>query len=257
MTEFPARRLSELATLLSGGTPSKSTNAYWGGQIPWLTPKDMTDFTGKTQDAVTEQAIGNGTRIAPEDALFIAVRGMSLHTEIRIVRAQREMTFNQDIKAIIPRQIDPVFLYYALLNQKPHLLSVVESAGHGTGRLPTDLIESLEIPQPTKPEQEAIAGTLSILDDKIEQNRLMNETIEATAQLLFKDWFVDFGPVRAKVAGLPVYLNEHVWKLFPDTLDADDIPKGWVRKPIDKIADFRNGLALQKFPPKAPMTCRS
>jgi type I restriction enzyme, S subunit len=249
MTEFPARPLSELATFLSGGTPSKWNSAYWGGQIPWLTPKDMNNFTGKTEEAVTAEAIGNGTRIAPADALFIAVRGMSLHTEIRIVRVKEEMAFNQDIKAIVPGDIDPEFLYFALLNQKPYLLSVVESAGHGTGRLPTDQLESLDIPHPAMPEQKAIAATLSVLDDKIEQSRLMNETLEAMAQLLFRDWFVDFGPIRTKIAERPAYLNESVWSLFPNTLDSDDLPTGWVRKPIDEIAEFLNGLALQKFPP--------
>jgi type I restriction enzyme S subunit len=250
MNEFPARPLSELATLMSGGTPSKSTSAYWDGQIPWLTPKDMNNFTGKTEEAVTAEAIGNGTRIAPAEALFIAVRGMSLHTEIRIVRANREMAFNQDIKAIVPGDIDPEFLYFALLNQKPYLLSVVESAGHGTGRLPTDQLESLDIPQPAIPEQKAIAAMLSVLDEKVEQSRLMNETLEATAKLLFTDWFVDFGPIRAKIAERPAYLNEDVWSLFPNTLDSDDLPKSWVRKPIDEIAEFRNGLALQRFPPE-------
>jgi type I restriction enzyme S subunit len=92
--------LSEVAALQSGGTPSKANSEYWSGKIPWLTPKDMTDFNGTTQESVTSEAIGNGTKLAPASAVFIAVRGMSLHKEIRVVKPDRRMSFNQDIKAL-------------------------------------------------------------------------------------------------------------------------------------------------------------
>ncbi|MEZ5818917.1 MAG: restriction endonuclease subunit S [Hyphomicrobiaceae bacterium] len=139
--------LAQVASFLSGGTPSKANPQYWNGLIPWLTPKDMSQYDGVTTDSVSASAIGNGTRLAPSDALFIAVRGMSLHSEIRIVRAQREMAFNQDIKAIVPRGIDRDFLFFALQSRIPELLAAVEAAGHGTGRLPTDRLESLTIPR--------------------------------------------------------------------------------------------------------------
>ena len=71
---------------------------------------------------------------------------------------------------------------------------------------------------------------LGTLDDKIELNRRMNETLEAMARALFKDWFVDFGPVHAKMAGHEPYLPPDVWSLFPDRLapsELGDIPAGW------------------------------
>ena len=83
---------------------------------------------------------------------------------------------------------------------------------------------------PPLPEQRAIAHVLGTLDDKIELNRRMNETLEAMARALFKDWFVDFGPVRAKMAGREPYLPPDVWSLFPDRLapsELGDIPAGW------------------------------
>ena len=76
----------------------------------------------------------------------------------------------------------------------------------------------------------------------------MNETLEATARLFFKDWFVDFGPTRAKAEGRPAYFAPELWSLFPDALDDDDKPVGWTIKPLDQIANFLNGLALQKYP---------
>ncbi len=80
----------------------------------------------------------------------------------------------------------------------------------------------------------------------------MNETLEAMARAIFKDWFVDFGPVRAKMEGRAPYLAPELWELFPDALDGEGKPAGWVRLPLDKIANFLNGLALQKFPALGP-----
>jgi type I restriction enzyme, S subunit len=223
-----SRRLSDVADLMSGGTPAKSDPLFWGGSIPWLTPKDMALFDGETTDTVTDAAIGNGTRLAPPGASFIAVRGMSLHNEIRILRIDTPITFNQDIKAIIPRDIDSRFLYYALCNQRSYLLAAVEAAGHGTGRLPTDKLAALQIPIFESAEQQAIAHVLGSLDDKIALNRRMNETLEAMGRALFQDWFVDFGPVRAKMAGHePPGLSAEIAALFPERLDSTGKPEGW------------------------------
>ena len=101
-------------------------------------------------------------------------------------------------------------------------------------------------------EQRAIARVLGTLDDKIELNRRMNETLKAMARAVFRDWFVDFGPVRAKMEGREPYLSPELWDLFPDQLvysELGEIPEGWEVKPLDEIASFLNGLALQKYPP--------
>jgi type I restriction enzyme S subunit len=112
---------------------------------------------------------------------------------------------------------------------------------------------------PPLPEQRAIAHILGALDDQIETLRRMNETLEGIARALFKAWFVDFEPVRAKMSGrwrrgqsLPG-LPAHLYALFPDTLvpsELGQIPQGWQIKSLDEIADFLNGLALQKYPPE-------
>src|SRR3990167_1723283 len=181
-------QLGEVATLLSGGTPSKANLKYWNGSIPWLTPKDMNGFDGTTQEGVTAAAIGNGTKLAPAGALFIAVRGMSLHNEIRVIRSDAAFTFNQDIKAIIPHAIDSDFLLFALTAYKPTLLGLVESAGHGTGVLPTDRLKRLPIIRFGPAGERAIGAMFRAIDDKIELNRRMNETLQATARTFFRDW---------------------------------------------------------------------
>lgn len=76
----------------------------------------------------------------------------------------------------------------------------------------------------------------------------MDETLEASARTLFRDWFVDFGPTRAKAEGRPAYLAPDLWSLFPDRLGDNGVPEEWRATPLDQVADFLNGLALQKFP---------
>ena len=241
MTKVPHIMLKDVASLSSGGTPSKDNPAFWSGSIPWLTPKDMSSYDGSTQDFVTDIAIGNGTRLAPEGTIFVAVRGMSLHNEIRIVRSDRTMAFNQDIKAIIPKGIDGTFLYYALLSKKPNLLAVVESAGHGTGRLPTDKLSETPIPGFTLQEQVAIASLLAAIDDKITANVNINAYLEKMAIATFRDWFIDFGPTRAKMAGQAPYLSPAAWSLFPENLDDMGIPLGWNLVPFESLLDSSLG----------------
>jgi type I restriction enzyme S subunit len=94
---------------------------------------------------------------------------------------------------------------------------------HLTGKA----LNELEVPVPPIEEQRAIAHILGTLDDKIELNRRRNQTLEAMAHALFKDWFVDFGPVRARMEGRKPYLPREIWDLFPDRLDDEGKPDGW------------------------------
>ncbi len=127
--------------------------------------------------------------------------------------------------------------------------------------LNTSLLGSIVVPYlPNIDDQRAIAHILGTLDEKIEFNRKQNETLEAMARTLFKAWFVDFEPVRAKMDGrwkrgesLPG-LPAHLYDLFPERLvesEFGEIPEGWVYRSLDSIANYLNGLALQKFPPES------
>jgi type I restriction enzyme S subunit len=109
----------------------------------------------------------------------------------------------------------------------------------GRQRVPASAIARLTIKMPPLPEQKAIASILGALDDKIELNRKMNETLEAIARAIFKSWFVDFDPIPG--------LGPHKeWQDSP----LGKIPKGWRVGSLDGIADYLNGLALQKYPPE-------
>ena len=100
------------------------------------------------------------------------------------------------------------------------------------------------LPLPPLPEQRAIAHILGTLDDKIELNRRMNETLEAMARALFKSWFVDFDPVRAKAEGRDPGLPKPLADLFPDSFEDSElgeIPKGWQVKSIGDLANVVGG----------------
>ena len=126
-------------------------------------------------------------------------------------------------------------------------IAIATSSGGQANLSPTQIL-GVPVRYPDLRKQRRIGQLLGAFDDKIELNRRMNETLEAMAQAIFKDWFVDFGPTRAKAEGRAPYLAPDLWDLFPDALDGEDKPVGWERKPLDEIAKFLNGLALQRFP---------
>tara|TARA_R110001592_G_scaffold363371_1_gene685725 strand:+ start:346464 stop:347804 length:1341 start_codon:yes stop_codon:yes gene_type:complete len=249
--EWRDTTLGEVTDFLSGGTPSKGRADYWDGSIPWVSAKDMKRFRlDDSEDHVTEDGASNGTRLAPAGSVLLLVRGMTLLNDLPICVISQPMTFNQDVKALRPNaNVTHEFLPYLLLGNKDRLLARVDLAGHGTGRLNSDELKSLGIGLPPLPEQRAIAHILGTLDDKIELNRRRNQTLEAMARALFKDWFVDFGPVRAKMEGRDPYLPPDLWQLFPDSLDNDGKPDGWEVVPASELIEFNPTEPLRKGTP--------
>ena len=250
------RTLDGCAKFFSGGTPSKSRAEFWAGTIPWVSAKDLKVFRlHDAEDHVTAEALDAGSRLAPAGSIFLLVRGMTLHNDVPICVAMRDMAFNQDIKALQPKQgVDGSFLTYWLLAHKPTLLSSVDSAGHGTGRLNTDTLKAMEVNLPPLAEQKTIAAVLGALDDKIELNRRMNATLEAMARALFQSWFVDFDPVRAKLDGRqPPNLDKAAAALFPATFQESEvghIPRGWTIKPVGEVVDCVGGGTPSTAEPK-------
>lgn len=116
-------------------------------------------------------------------------------------------------------------------------------------------LERLQFPIPALDEQNRIAEILGKLDDKIYLNTNTNQTLEQMAQAIFKSWFVDFDPVKAKMNGeQPEGMDVATASLFPEKLVESElglIPEGWEVKPLDEVAHFQNGLALQKFRPES------
>ena len=102
-----------------------------------------------------------------------------------------------------------------------------------------EIVGRIPLPLPPLPEQKAIAHILGTLDDKIELHRRMNGTLESLARALFRSWFVDFDPVRAKAAGRrPHAMTKEIARLFPNALQPStigEIPKGWTCGTLEEI----------------------
>ena len=152
---------------------------------------------------------GENLRSRNEDIAFMASGKFWVNNHAHILRA------NSDVATR--------FLHYAINSS--------DITGYITGstipKLSQRSLRSILIPCPLPAAQEEIVSLLGTLDDKIDLNRRMNETLEAMARAIFKDWFIDFGPTRAKIEGRAPYLVPELWNLFPDTLDNEDQPVGW------------------------------
>lgn len=143
-----------------------------------------------------------------------------------------------------PRKCDGRFLLYSL--QSPavqHEIGTNEGTGSTVSNLRIPFLKALKIKCPPLAEQKRIAGILGALDDKIELNRKMNETLEQMARALFKSWFVDFDPVHANAAGRqPAGMDRATADLFPDSFvdsELGKIPKGWRVGTLDELVELR------------------
>lgn len=207
--------LGACTKLLSGNTPSKERQDYWSGDFPWVTVKDMkTPWLHRTGLTLT-QAGKAAASVAPANSILVVTRGMALLKDLPISLAMRDVAFNQDIKAIVPNQgLDARFLAYQLQSKKHAVLDMVDTAGHGTGKLDTDLLKSVDLVLPPIPEQRRIAQILSTWDQAIATaERLLANSQRCTRDLMasmlsgrhrfpgFSDkWrFVDFDTVFERV----------------------------------------------------------
>lgn len=157
--------------MVSGGTPRRETPAYWNGSLDWYSAKDLKSFLLKgSQDRITEQGASNGTRKVPKGTPLMLVRGMTLLKEVPVGITTSEASFNQDVRALLSDAIVGEYLGYLLKSRERTLLSMVDQAGHGTGRLSTDRINELVLHFPEcKKEQVAIVSVLSMWDLCISQ----------------------------------------------------------------------------------------
>ncbi len=153
----------------SGGTPNRSNQSYWGGTIPWISAATLkrSRIDGSDQ-YLTEAGLRAGSKLAPKGAILVLVRGMALHREARIGLAARPVSFNQDVKALVPKPgVLPEFLLYALQARSAQILELVSSAGSGTGVLNTQLLQRLPIWVPDEDVQRDVVTAIGAVDRQV------------------------------------------------------------------------------------------
>ena len=247
--EWVRRKIGVLGRVVTGKTPSTAEKSNFDGNYPFIT---IPDLDGRVLIYNTERTLSDkGAAVLRTSLLPPGAVLMSCIATVGRCGVTTQPSFtNQQINSVIPGGgMDSRFLYY-VFTQLGHEL---ESTGGG-GSVYTNVSKSrfsdIEVLIPVDlAEQRAIAHVLSTLDDKIELNRRMNETLEAMARALFKSWFVDFDPVRAKMTGRDPGLPQDLADLFPDHLVDSElglIPEEWEVSEIGQIADVIDCLHSKK-----------
>ena len=244
--EWETRSLYDLADYINGRA-TKPAEVEDAG-IPVIKIAELHGGISAKTNRVPDDHVQDKHWVRDGDLLFAWSGSVGIH-----VYRGPDAALNQHIFRVVARPgIDQEYLRYLLLSEMRTFESFVSDKKTTMGHVTIRDLKATYVRIPPLHEQRRIAHILGTLDDKIELNRRMSQTLEAIAQALFKSWFVDFDPVRAKAEGRPTGLPPELDALFPDSFQDSalgEIPEGWEVRSLDEIATFTNGLALQRFPP--------
>ena len=284
MSDWTTSKLSDVIEIIGGGTPKRSENKYWNGDIPWLSVADFNNdfrYVNDSIEHITELGLQkSSTKLLDKDHLIISARG----TVGCLAQLSVPMAFNQSCYGLNGKEgiLDNGFLYYFLKNNISELKQKTHGAVFDT--ITRDTFEHIQISYPDLGTQKEIAKNLGNFDDKIQLNTQINQTLEQIAQALFKSWFVDFDPMRAKVQALSDGLSleqaelaamqaisgktaeeltalsqaqseryaelAETAKVFPCEIvevDGIEVPRGWEIKPLPEIIDFLEGPGIRNW----------
>lgn len=181
MTEWKECTIADIGTVVNGATPStKKKENYEGGNIAWVTPKDLSNFSARYisrgERNITEVGLKScSTRLLPANSVLFSSRAPIGYVAI----AQNEICTNQGFKSVIPnKETDPLFLFYLLKYNK----DVIENMGSGTTfkEVSGNTMKGIRVKVPVSiNEQRKIAGILGLIDDKIEENDKINKNLAA------------------------------------------------------------------------------
>lgn len=252
LNKWPTNHFGDCATLIRESISPSSV-----GDVPYIGLEHIGEGTLSLVDhGVASDVTSTKSSFKQGDILFGKLRPYFR----KVTRAPFDGICSTDIWVVRAKDgIDQEFLFYCMASEAFVDFATNGSEGTRMPRAKWEYVSRYKLPVPTLHEQQKISYILRSLDEKIELNRRMNETLETIAQALFRSWFVNFDPIRAKMEGrwrpgesLPG-LPAHLYDIFPDRLipsDLGDMPEGWHIKPLDEIAIFKNGLALQKYQPQ-------
>lgn len=241
-------KLKDLCTKIgSGATPRGGKHVYLDeGEISLIRSQNIYNDSF-TRDGLVFIRSSDAKKLeqasAQEDDILLNITGDSVARVCQCPRDVLPARVNQHVAIIRPNSeaLDKRFLRFFLTSpqMQSYMLSLAGSGGTRNA-LTKGMIAEFEVPAIPIDRQRRIGDVLGILEDKIALNKHTNETLEAMARAIFKDWFVDFGTVRAKMAGRERYLSKELWDLFPDRLDDEGRPKGWVYTRLADIIEIHD-----------------
>ena len=173
----------------SGGTPSKAIRRFWGEGVPWVCPKDMKQFElHQSIDTITGDAVAAGARLMPTGTVFIVIRGMILAHTFPVGVSTTEVAFNQDVKAIVPKQgLMGRYLAYWLSSHSHQFLKLATTATHGTKRFDMDELQAALVGVPLPNEQKHIVRIFDEQQSVIERLQGLTAKLQAEKRGLMKD----------------------------------------------------------------------
>ena len=195
MTEWIECTLDKLGEIVGGATPSTKCEDYYGGSIPWITPKDLSSFKGRYitsgERNITEKGLAScSAQMMPKDAVLFTSRAPIGYVAI----ASQSVCTNQGFKSIVVNEkADPLFIYYLLKYNK----DAIEAMGSGTTfkEVSGKTMKAVRIRIPLDVSyQKQIAAVLDSLDTKIENNERINDNLQQQAAALFESWFINYDP---------------------------------------------------------------
>ena len=228
--EWKEVTLGEIGTIVGGATPSTKNTSFYDGNIPWLTPKDLSVNSNKYilrgERNITEAGFKScSCKMLPKGSVLFSSRAPIGYVAI----TANDMCTNQGFKSVIPNEeTDSEFLYYLLKYNKDNIAS--QGSGTTFAEVSGKTMKEIEVMVPKETDdQHRIASILSSLDRKIELNNKINADLEEMAQAIFKNWFVDLEPFKDGK--------------FVDS-ELGMIPEGWKVGNIGDIVEFQNGFAF-------------
>lgn len=248
--EWVHRTIGDIAEVFGGSTPSTKDPENFNGDIPWLTPKDLSGphprYVTRGERNLSRRGLRNSSaQLLPKNTVLLSSRAPIGYVAI----AANPIATNQGFRSLVVKPgYDHEFLYYWLLANVEELER--NASGSTFKELSGSSLKSIPIRLPSSlAEQQAVAHVLGALDDKVEVNRRMSWTLEETIRTHFRSWFKDFEPTRTKEGGgesaLPPYLSE----CFPDRLvnsPIGSIPEGWQLKPAGDLFE----VTIGRTPPR-------
>jgi type I restriction enzyme S subunit len=225
--------IEDIAEIVGGGTPSSKVEEYYGGSVPWITPKDLSGYNdvyiSKGNRNITELGLSRSSaKMLPENAVLFTSRAPIGYVAL----AGNPVCTNQGFKSLIPKEdiLDYKFAYYLMKFYAPQ----IEASASGTTfkEISGGALKSFKVKIPESVEaQKNIADILFKLDSKISNNTAMNATLEKIAQRIFKSWFIDFDPVKANAESVQFDgLSPEIQALFPNEFEESElgmVPEGW------------------------------
>ena len=222
--ETTTYKISDIGEVVGGGTPSTANSDFWGGDIPWISPKDLTGYKSvyisHGESFLNKTGLKSGTKLLPKDTVLFSSRAPIGYVAI----ASNPICTNQGFKSIICNKeiINPLFLYYYIKGN----LDYIKLFGTGATfpEISGAAMRKIKVQIPTLPTQQKIASILSSYDRLIENNTRRIRLLEQMAENLYKEWFVRFR--------FPEHENIEM---------VNRLPKGWKRTKLIKNIKTSSG----------------